>query len=148
MKTAQGMTISEYILIIAIIGIIVLVGLVIYKGIYSRGCVVKAEDALIQVTKEEKMYKEVHGTYPPNGVHKDYLPFFGGNGTPGSGKNKVKVGDYMVTMTVQTPYAFVVRANPIPGSKMEFKKGEKLSGWLEINQNGQRNSQSTPNKWP
>ena len=142
------MTLIELMIVVAIVGILAAIASAVYTRVRSRGYVTEAKGALMRVAQEEENYKAEHGQYPPAGAHKDYLPFFGGDGTAGSGTSPVKVGEYNVAFTVQTTTAFTVRATPISGGKMVYTKGDRYTGWLEINQDGQKNSQSVPNDWP
>ena len=142
------MTLIELMIVIAIVGILAAVAIPIYTQYRSRGYVTEAKGALLRVAQEEENYKAEHGSYPPSGAHKDYLPFFGGDGTPGSGKSPIKVGEYNVAFTVQTPTAFTIRATPLANGKMVYKKGDRYTGWLELDQDGRRNSQGVPGDWP
>ena len=148
MKKRNGMTLIELIIVVAIIGILAAIAIPIYTQSRSRGYLTEVEGALMRVVQEEENYKAEHGSYPPEGAHKDYLPFFGGKGTPGSGSTPVRIGEYNVAMSVQTLTAFTVRATPVSGGKMVYDAHNKYTGWIEINQDGQKNSQHVPNNWP
>ena len=131
-KSKKGFTLIELIIVVAIIAILAAVSVVMYSGARERGYITEAKGALMRVVQEEENYKAEHGAYPPAGDHKDYLPFFGGKGTSGSGHSPVVVGEYDVAMSVETTSAFTVRATPKAGGKMIGKK----YGWLEIDQDG------------
>ena len=144
-----GWTRNEIILVLAIIGILVAVGMVIFDGTHCREDFLKAQKALQEVAREEAAYKALHGSYPPAGAHVDYLPFFGGNGKAGSGKKAVSLNGYRIEIVGGgRPDAFTVRATPLPGGKMIFRRGQPCSGWLSLDEKGHRDSQSVPNAWP
>jgi len=145
----KGFTLIELMIVIAIVGILAAVAMVMYSGARDRGYITEAKEPLMRVVQEEENYKAEHGAYPPNGTHKDYLPFFGGNGTSGSGSASVHVGEYDVAFAVNTSTAFTVRATPSASGKMAHKK----YGWMEINQNMikqyyDNDTSSTKSGWP
>ena len=149
MLKRYGWTTSEIILVLAIIGILVAVGMVIFEGTHCREDLLRAKRALQEVAREEAAYKARHGSYPPAGAHVDYLPFFGGNGKSGSGKKAVFLNGYRIEIVGGgRPDAFTVRATPRPGGPMAYKKGQTCSGWLSLDEKGHRDSQSVPNAWP
>ena len=145
----KGMTLIELLIVVAIVGILAAVGVVMYSGARDKGYITEAKGALMRVVQEEENYKAENGSYPPAGAHKDYLPFFGGNGTSGSGSTPQVVGEYDVAMSVQTTAGFTVRATPKAGGKMVGKR----YGWLEIDQNLTKqyfdnSTSSTKSGWP
>ncbi len=142
------LTKSEIILVLAIIGILVAVGFVIFSGTNVRENLLKAEQALIKISKEEQAYKARYGTYPPAGAHMDYLPFFGGNGKSGSGKAVTRWGYRIEIVGGGTPTSFTVRAMPLKGGPMVYKPGNPETGWISLDSKGQKDSQAVPHTWP
>ncbi len=137
-KSQHGMTLIELVIVVAIVGILAAIGIVMYSGARSRGYLTEAKQALMTVYQEEENYKAEHGIYSTGGV----IPFFK-NGSP------VSVGEYDVAFqTGPTATAYTVRATPKAGGKMVYNANNKYTGWLEIDQNGNKNSQSLANDWP
>ena len=134
----NGMTLIELLFVVVIVGILAAVGVIIYGNVRSKGYITEAKQALMRVYQEEENYKAEHGTYSTGGV----IPFFK-NGSP------VSVGEYDVAFqTGPTATAYTVRATPKAGGKMVYNASNKYTGWLEIDQNGNKNSQSLANDWP
>ena len=139
----------ELVIVVAIVGILAAIAVVMYSGARDRGYITEAKQPLMRVVQEEENYKAEHGAYPPNGAHKDYLPFFGGNGTSNSGSASIHVGEYDVTFSVNTSIAFTVRATPSGTGRMANKK----YGWMQIDQNLTKqyydnSTTSTKSGWP
>jgi len=148
MMKQYGMTKSETILVLAIIGTLVAVGFVIFDGTGVRENLLKAEQALVKIAREEQAYRASHGVYPPLGAHMDYLPFFGGNGTRGSGKPVIRWGYRIEIVRGGTPSSFTVRATPRPGGAMVYRAGKPGTGWLSLDDKGHKDSQAVPHAWP
>ena len=138
MLNQRGMTLIELVIVVAIVGILAAVAIPIYSGSRSRGYLTEAKRALLTVYQEEENYKAEHGVYSTGGV----IPFFK-NGSP------VSVGEYNVAFqSGPTATAYTARATPKTGGKMVYNANNKYTGWLEIDQDGQKNSQSVANDWP
>ena len=125
------MTLIELMVVVAVLGILAAIGIVMYNGAREKGYIAEAKQPLLRVVQEEENYRAEHGAYPPDGAHKDYLPFFGGNGTSGSGSASVQVGEYDVAFSVNTSTGFTIRATPSATGKMA---NNKKYGWMQIDQ--------------
>ncbi|GEM_PF-3717799 len=134
----RGLTLVELVIVMAVVATLAAVGVVMYSGIRTRGYVSEAKQALMTIYQEEENYKAEHGVYSTGGV----IPFFK-NGSP------VSVGEYNVAFqSGPTATAYTARATPKTGGKMVYNANNKYTGWLEIDQDGQKNSQSVANDWP
>jgi len=133
-----GMTLIELVIVIAMVGILAAIAVAVYSRARSRGYLADAKQALMTIYQEEENYKAEHGIYSTGGV----IPFFKG------GSPKI-VGEYSVAFSSgPTATTYTARATPSVGGKMVYNANNKYTGWLTIDQDGARDSQSVSNDWP
>lgn len=137
LKNKKGLTLIELIAVVAIVAILATIAVTSYRGYLVRARLQDAKVALETVRAEEEQFRAEFGHFcAPN-----TLNFFGGAAA-------VNMDDYQVSFTVSTPTSFTVRATPPAGGRQDIAASLKYGGWIEIDEDGNRNSQARPNTWP
>jgi prepilin-type N-terminal cleavage/methylation domain-containing protein len=132
----KGLTLVELLAVVTVVAILATIAATSYRGYLVRARVQDAKVALETVRAEEEQYRAEFGRYcAPN-----TLGFFGGAAT-------VDAGDYQLSFTTTTPTSFTVRAAP-QTTRQSFASSSRYGGWLEIDEDGNRNSQAHANAWP
>lgn len=145
LKNRRGLTLIELVAVVAIVAILATVAVVAYRGHLVRARMQDAKVALETVRAEEEQYRAEFGHYC---VH-NTLVFFRGTNPPGPGiPGTVVVGDYDVAFT-KAPApgddTYTVRATP---NTARQQLHSTYGGWMEIIQDGTRNSEAKPGTWP
>jgi len=135
MKEEKGLTLIELLIVIVIVGILAAVAIPTYTGYMQRARRADAKNALEQVRAAQEMWRAEKGSYAIDG---------GGNTAETILRNTMgapaaQVGDYTWAFTAKAAAAFTAQATP----NTARQAGD---GWLNIDQNGTKNSQ-LPGRW-
>jgi type IV pilus assembly protein PilE len=144
----KGLTLVELLAVIAIVAILATIAVTSYRGYLVRARLQDAKVALETVRAEEEQFRAEFGYYSaPN-----TLTYFGGTGSPaggsgGVGAATVDVGDYRISFPARTNTTYTVRGNPNT-SRQQIGGSSKYGGWIEIDEDGDRDSEARNNAWP
>ena len=141
-KNQKGLTLIELIIVAAVVGILAAISIVSYRAYMVRARLQDAKVALETVRAEEEQFRAEFGYF----CHPDTLNYFSGN-------HPLNIGDYTIQFTVPDPLgaqvsSFTVRAFPPVGGRQDISASARYGGWIEIGQDGGRNSQAQPGAWP
>lgn len=135
-RSEIGLTLIELMAVVAIVAILAAISIVSYRSYMVRARLQDAKVALETVRAEEEQFRAEFGYYcAPN-----TLSYFGGAA-------QVDAGDYQIAFTAQTTTTYTVRATPTT-ARQQIGASSKYGGWLEIDEDGNRNSEAKPNDWP
>lgn len=145
MNKCRGITLIELLIVILVVGVLAAIAIPTYTNYMIRARRADAKTALEQVRAAQEMWRAEKGCYARDGVNCQ------GNALAGTAEAKLhttmgapapdpdRVGDYSWVFTGKTATAFTARATPQTGRQLS-------DGWLEINQDGVKNSQF-PDRW-
>ncbi len=135
-RSQKGLTLIELMAVMAIVAILGAISISIYKDHMVRARLQDAKVALETVRAEQEQFRAEFGRYSaPN-----TLNFFAGNAT-------VNYGDYQISMPAQNNSTFTAQAAP-QTARQSFANNQKYGGWLNITDNGTKNSQARAGTWP
>jgi len=140
---SRGLTLVELIMVVAIVAILGAISIVSYSSYMVRARLQDAKVALETVRAEQEQFRAEFGRYTtPNSLN-----FFGG-------QNAISLAtalpwgdgnDYGVYfLGAPTTANYTLRADPLTARQQKTKYG----GWISIDQNGTRDSDNDPGRWP
>jgi len=142
LRTEKGLTLIELLAVVAIVAILASIAVVSYRGYLVRARLQDAKVALETVRAEEEQFRAEFGYFcPPNSLN-----YFGG-------VHPLNIGDYNIQFTEPAAIpaqmtSFTVRATPPAGGRQDISASARYGGWIEIDQDGGRDSQARANAWP
>ena len=140
------MTLIELLAVVAIVAILASVAVVSYRGYIVRARLQDAKVALETVRAEEEQYRAEYGHYCAHNT----LVYFRGTQPPAAAPASVTVGDYQVQFTKEPAAGddtYTVRATPTT-ARQQIGASSKYGGWIEIDQDGTRDSEASAGTWP
>jgi type IV pilus assembly protein PilA len=147
-QTQRGLTLIELLAVMAIVAILAAISVVSYGSYMVRARLQDARVAVETVRAEEEQFRAEFGYYSaPN-----TLRYFSGTGSPaggagGGGAATAVAGDYQVGFQTSTATSFLIRATP-QTARQSLASSSRFGGWIEVDEDGGRNSEAQPGTWP